>query len=184
MFQPSGWETGLDSSGVRTPTPLGLVSRGTKVTWTCPDSKRNIVDGKQSWIGECLESKFWKLDFVFNPCFRSLNTWIFCVPVQLARVHVARVWVSTTCQHVYYDWGRHSCDLHHETRVWDRVQRHSWAGDHRPHAIFWRHHHMESQNYLGHADKWQENSSYFKNKSKKKTKFSSIQKAISQFCRA
>jgi len=56
VFQPSGWETGLDSSGVRTPTPLGLVSRGTKVTWTCPDSKRNIVDGKQSWVGECLEN--------------------------------------------------------------------------------------------------------------------------------
>ena len=71
VFQPSGWETGLDSSGVRTPTPLGLVSRGTKVTWTCPDSKRNIVDGKQSWIGECLESKFWKLDFVIK-CFSSL----------------------------------------------------------------------------------------------------------------
>ena len=57
VFQPSGWETGLDSSGVRTPTPLGLVSQGTKVTWTCPDSKRNIVDGKQSWVGECIESR-------------------------------------------------------------------------------------------------------------------------------
>lgn len=55
-LQPSGWESGLDSSGVRTTFPLGLVSRGTNVTWTCPGQKHNAADGKNSWVGACVEN--------------------------------------------------------------------------------------------------------------------------------
>jgi len=56
VIQPTGWESRLDSSGVRASTELGPVARGTNVTWSCPASKMSSGDGKSSWVGACLEN--------------------------------------------------------------------------------------------------------------------------------
>jgi len=77
VLQPSGWETGLDSSGVRTGTPLGLVGQGTNVDWFCPDSKINIADGKSSWTGSCIENPNTPGFNVFEYTWPG-NTWPEC----------------------------------------------------------------------------------------------------------
>lgn len=77
VLQPTGWETGLDSSGVRTPTPLGLVQKDTQVTWQCPDSKINVADGKSSWVGTCVENSNTPGYTVFDYSWPG-NTWPEC----------------------------------------------------------------------------------------------------------
>lgn len=55
VIHPSGWETGLDNSGVRTRAKIGTVDLGTNVSYRCPDSKVSAKDGRRSWTGACLE---------------------------------------------------------------------------------------------------------------------------------
>jgi len=55
VIQPSGWETGLDGSGVRTATKLELVNLGTVVNYSCPASKVSTRDGRGAWTATCVE---------------------------------------------------------------------------------------------------------------------------------